>query len=124
MPKLLLLLQQDPSYSTSYRYLAACYAHMGRLDDAREAITRLRTVTSVVMRELGYLRDAEHRELFITAQKPAVGERDRPRTAVTLRSSPPIRCAETPTSTSSLPLDPQPPLRFRPAPANICPSRR
>jgi adenylate cyclase len=76
VPKLLLLIQQDPSYSTSYRYLAACYAHMGRLDDAREAITRLRAVTSVAIPDLSYLRNAEHRELFTTGLKLAVGERD------------------------------------------------
>jgi len=76
VPKLLLLIQQDPSYSTSYRYLAACYAHMGRLDDASEAITRLRTITPVVIPDLSYLRNAEHRELFITGLKLVVGETD------------------------------------------------
>jgi tetratricopeptide (TPR) repeat protein len=36
-PKLLLALQEDPSSTTPYRFLAACYAHAGRLDDARVA---------------------------------------------------------------------------------------
>jgi len=76
VPKLLLLIQQDPSYSPSYRYLAACYAHMGWLEDAREVITRLRPVTSVVMPDLSYLRNAEHRELFISGLRLAVGEAD------------------------------------------------
>src|SRR5208282_2830628 len=31
VPKLLLAIQQDPSFPVPYRYLAACYAHMGRL---------------------------------------------------------------------------------------------
>src|SRR5579863_1926124 len=76
VPKLLLLIQQDPSYSPSYRYLAACYAHLGRLDEAREAITRLRAVSSVVIPDLNYLRNAEHRELFISGLRLALGEAD------------------------------------------------
>ena len=48
VPNLLLAIQRDPSLSNPYRYLAACYAHMGRLDDAREVVARLRAVTSVV----------------------------------------------------------------------------
>jgi TolB-like protein len=74
VPKLLLLIQQDPSYSPSYRYLAACYAHMGRLDDAREAIARLQAITSVVIPDLTYLRNPEHRELLISGLKLAMGE--------------------------------------------------
>src|SRR5271154_376345 len=42
VPKLLLQIQEDPSFPHAYRLLAACYAHMGRLDDAREIIARLR----------------------------------------------------------------------------------
>ena len=33
--KLLLAIQNDPGFPVSYRYPAACYAHMGRLDEAR-----------------------------------------------------------------------------------------
>jgi tetratricopeptide (TPR) repeat protein len=32
VPKLLLAIQEDPSFPQAYRHLAACYAHMGRLD--------------------------------------------------------------------------------------------
>ena len=60
--KLLLAIQEDPTYPLPYRYLAACYAHMGRLDDAREVITRLRTVTSLLIPDLSYLRNPEYRE--------------------------------------------------------------
>jgi tetratricopeptide (TPR) repeat protein len=52
VPKLLQAIQEDPSFPTPYRFLAACYAHMGRLDDAREIVTRLRTVTSAVIQDL------------------------------------------------------------------------
>jgi TolB-like protein len=74
IPKLMLLMQEDPSYSPSYRYLAACYAHMGRLDDAREAIVRLRAISPVLIPDLSYLRNAEHRELFLSGLQLAAAE--------------------------------------------------
>ena len=43
--KLLLAIQDDPDYPPPYRSLAACYAHMGRLDEAREIVRRLRIIT-------------------------------------------------------------------------------
>ena len=57
-----------------YRFLTACYAHMGRLADAREIVTRLRTVTPVVMDEASYLRNTEHRELLLSGLRMAAGE--------------------------------------------------
>jgi hypothetical protein len=43
VPKLLLAIQDDPGRPIAYRFLAASYAHMGRLDDARGVVERLRT---------------------------------------------------------------------------------
>jgi adenylate cyclase len=74
VPKLLLAIQEDPSFSYPYRSLAACYAHMGRLDDAREIVARLRAITSVVIPDASYLRSAEHRELFLSGLRLAQGE--------------------------------------------------
>ena len=74
MPKLLLAIQEDPSFPNPYRHLAACYAHMGRLDDAREIVTRLRAITSVVMTDAAWLRNAEHRELWLSGLRLAAGE--------------------------------------------------
>src|SRR5262249_11097325 len=74
VPKLLLALQEDPSFPQSYRYLAACYAHMGRLDDAREVVARLRAITPVVIPDGSLLRKAEHRELFLSSLRLAAGE--------------------------------------------------
>jgi TolB-like protein len=74
VPKLLLAMQDDPGYPTPYRWLAACYAHMGRLDDAREIVARLRAVTPVVIPDASYLRTAEHRELFLSGLRLAAGE--------------------------------------------------
>ncbi len=39
--KLLLSIQEYPGYPHSYRVLAACYVHVGRLDEARAIIARL-----------------------------------------------------------------------------------
>ena len=38
--KLRVSLQDHPGYPRPYRFLAACYAHMGRLDEARAIIAR------------------------------------------------------------------------------------
>ncbi len=43
--KLLLAIQDHPGSPASYRFLAACYAHMGRLDEARAIVARLRAIT-------------------------------------------------------------------------------
>jgi tetratricopeptide (TPR) repeat protein len=43
--KLLQHIQENPGFPGSYRTLAACYAHMGRLDEARATIARLRVIT-------------------------------------------------------------------------------
>ena len=74
VPKLLLATQQDPGLSISYQLLAACYAHMGRLDDARGIVERLRAITSVVIPDANFLRNPEHRELLLSGLRLAVGE--------------------------------------------------
>jgi TolB-like protein/DNA-binding SARP family transcriptional activator len=74
MPHLLLAIQEDPSLSVPYRYLAACYAHTGRLAEAREIITRLRAISSVVIPDAGFLRNAEQRELYLSGLRLAAAE--------------------------------------------------
>jgi TolB-like protein/class 3 adenylate cyclase len=74
VPKLLLAIQEDPNVSYACRYLSACYAHMGRLDDAREVIGRLRPITSVVIPDASHLRNPEHRELYLSGLRLAAGE--------------------------------------------------
>jgi adenylate cyclase len=49
VPKLLLAIQEGPSEPGRYRWLASCYAHMGRLYEARAIIARLRAITPEVM---------------------------------------------------------------------------
>jgi adenylate cyclase len=74
LPKLLLAIQDDPSNPIPYRALAACYAHMGRLTEAREILTRLRAITSVMRPDVTQLRNAEHRELLLSGVRLAAGE--------------------------------------------------
>jgi tetratricopeptide (TPR) repeat protein len=74
VPKFLAATQQRPSYQTPYRFLAACYAQMGRLAEAREIVDRLRTITPVVVPNASYLRHSEHRELFLSGLRLAAGE--------------------------------------------------
>jgi TolB-like protein len=74
VPKLLLAIQEDPGFPLPYRYLAACYAHMGRLDDARNIVTRLRAITSAVIPDASYLRNVEHREFYLSGLRLTAGE--------------------------------------------------
>jgi adenylate cyclase len=74
VPKLLLAIQEDPSLPSPYRFLAACYAHTGRLDDAREIVERLRAITPVPIPDGSQLRNPEHRELLLSGLRLAAGE--------------------------------------------------
>jgi adenylate cyclase len=72
--KFLLAIQEDRSHPNAYRYLAACYAQMGRLEDARETVKRLLAITSVVIPSVTPFRLAEHRELFLSGLRVAMDE--------------------------------------------------
>jgi adenylate cyclase len=67
-------LEEAPTFTPTHRTLAACYAHMGRLDEAREIIKRLASLTPVVMPTANPLRNPEHRELFLSGLRLAAGE--------------------------------------------------
>jgi len=77
VPKLRLAIQDDPSFPAPYRFLAACYAYMGRLDEARETLARLRAITTVVMPDTSHFRRVEHRELLLFGLRLAGGCDDR-----------------------------------------------
>jgi adenylate cyclase len=73
--KLLVALEETPNFPVPYRYLVSCYANMGRLDEARSAVKRLRTITpGVIPPDIMYLRKAEHRELYLSGLRLAAGE--------------------------------------------------
>ena len=73
--KLLLAIEETPNFPVPYRYLAACCAHMGRFDEARDVVTRLRAITpNVIPPRMLYLRNAKHRELYLSGLRLAAGE--------------------------------------------------
>jgi TolB-like protein len=72
--KLLVAIQEDPSMPDQYRYLAACYAHMGRLEEARAMIRKLHAITPHVMPLVITSRKAEDRELLLSGLRLAAGE--------------------------------------------------
>ena len=74
VPKLLAGITEDPTYPEAYRFLAACYAHMGRLDEARKVIARLREITSVVVPTADHFRVPEQRKLFLDGLALATGD--------------------------------------------------
>jgi adenylate cyclase len=71
---LLLSLQKGPSWVPTYRFLASCYAHLGRLDEAHETVRRLRILTTEVVPSATHWRNPEHRELFLSGLRMAAGE--------------------------------------------------
>ncbi len=71
--KLLLAIQDHPGFPPSYRTLAACYAHMGRLDEARAIVAKLRAITPQVMPRAPPFRNPEHRELLLSGLRLAAG---------------------------------------------------
>ena len=73
-PKLLQSIQENPGYPHSYRVLAACYAQMGRLDEAREIIVRLRVLTPDLVPSAAQLRSPADRDLFLSGLRAAAGE--------------------------------------------------
>ena len=73
--RLRVAIEDSPVFPTPYRFLAACYAQMGLLEEARTTIARLREITPEVM--VNYplpFRDPEHRELFLSGLRLAAGE--------------------------------------------------
>jgi TolB-like protein len=66
-------MRQFPTPLT-YRALASCYAHMGRLNEARAIIERLRAITPNVIPSFLPYRDPKHRELFLSGLRLAMDE--------------------------------------------------
>jgi TolB-like protein/class 3 adenylate cyclase len=73
VPKLLLGIQDDPSFPMAYQILAACYAHMGRLDEARAIVENLRSIIPQVVQTHLPFRRPEDRELFLSGLRLAAG---------------------------------------------------
>ena len=71
---LLQSLQEKPNWAPTYRFLASCYAHMGRLDQAREAVGRLRALTNELVPSATNWRNPEHREFYLSGLRLAIGD--------------------------------------------------
>lgn len=67
-------LEQFPHFAQTYRYLAAAYAHLGRLDEARDVVERLKAISPLVIPRTLPFRNAEHRELCLSGLRLALGE--------------------------------------------------
>jgi adenylate cyclase len=74
MPKLIGAVRHLPNAPEYHRALASCYAHMGRIEEARAIIERLRTISPLVVPELNQFRNPKHRELILSGLRMAVGE--------------------------------------------------
>ena len=74
LPQLLLAVQDEPNNALAHRLLAACYAHVGRLDEARESITRLRAIARLVVPSVVNFRNPAHRKLYLSGLRLATGE--------------------------------------------------
>jgi TolB-like protein len=75
VPRLWVAIEAMPAFPNPYRYLAACYAHMGLLDEARGMIARLRAIMPEVIMDLPLpYRNPQHRELFLSGLRLAMGE--------------------------------------------------
>jgi TolB-like protein len=72
VPQLRLAIEEEPNFLEPYRLLAASYAHLGRLDDAREVVKRLRASTPHVIPVHIPYRKTEHRDLYLSGLRRAV----------------------------------------------------
>jgi TolB-like protein len=66
--------ERGPNYVLPYRFLAACHAHLGRLDEAREIVEHMRGLSLDVLETGTRYRNLEYRELYLSGLRLAVGE--------------------------------------------------
>jgi adenylate cyclase len=71
---LLRSLQVESGWAPTYRFLAACEAQMGQLDEAHKVIDRLRGITLVVVPNAEHWRNQEQREFYLSGLRLAAGE--------------------------------------------------
>jgi tetratricopeptide (TPR) repeat protein len=67
-------LQEFPTSAPRHRFLASCYAHMGLLVEARDAVKLLRGITPVVIPSAEHWRNPEHREFYLKGLRLAAGD--------------------------------------------------
>jgi adenylate cyclase len=71
---LLVSLQETPNWVWCLRFLASCYAHLGRLVDAGSIVEKLTQITPVVVPSAEQWRVREDREFFLHGLRLAVDQ--------------------------------------------------
>jgi adenylate cyclase len=74
VPHLRLAIEEEPAFIEPYRLLACCYAHLGRLDEARAIIERLRAFTPLVVPPKIPYRNEAHRAVYLSGLRLGMGE--------------------------------------------------
>ncbi len=75
---LLQSLDEKPGWVPTYRFLAACLAQMGRLDEAREIVAKLRPMTRDLIPSATHWRNVQHRELYLSGLRMAAQSNSAP----------------------------------------------
>ena len=70
-----LSLQEHSRWPPTLRFMASCFAHMGRLKEAQELVKQLRAITPTVIPSAEHWRICEDREYFLDGLRLAVGRR-------------------------------------------------
>ena len=72
--KLLVAIHERPTNPPPYRSLACCYALVGRLDEAKQIVARLRAITETIIPSRLHFRNPEHREQYLSGLRLAAGK--------------------------------------------------
>jgi adenylate cyclase len=67
-------LARFPNLGLTYRFLAASYAHMGRIQEAQEIAEHMRALNLSVLENGARYRNPEYRELYLSGLRLAAGE--------------------------------------------------
>ena len=74
VPPLRLAIEEEPAFIEPYRLLASCYAHLGRIGEAREIVERLRAFTPLVVPPKIPYRNEAHRAVYLSGLRLAIGD--------------------------------------------------
>ena len=74
VPHLRLAIEEEPAFIEPYRLLASCFAHLGRLDEARVIVERIRAFTPLVVPPNIPYRNEAHRAVYFSGLRLALGE--------------------------------------------------
>jgi tetratricopeptide (TPR) repeat protein len=74
VPHLRLAIEEEPGFTEPYRLLASCYAHLGRLDEAREIVERLQALSPLVEPAKIPYRNEAHSAIYLSGLRLAISE--------------------------------------------------